>query len=37
MTGKNPNVRPIIKNGKKEDPGDYKLVCLTSVTGQVME
>jgi len=31
------SITPVFQKGKKEDPGDYRLVSLTSIPGKVME
>ncbi|KGL80459.1 RNA-directed DNA polymerase from mobile element jockey, partial [Tinamus guttatus] len=34
---KKANVMPVFKKGKKENPGNYRPVSLTSIPGKVME
>jgi len=37
VTGKNGTIAAIFKEGKKEDPGNYRLVSLTSMPGKITE
>lgn len=34
---KKANITPVSKRGRREDPGNYRLVSITSVSGKVME
>lgn len=36
-TGKKANIGPIFKEIKKKEPGNWKLVCLTTITGNMIK
>lgn len=35
--GRETNVTPVLKKGKKEDPGNHRLVSLALIPGKVIE